>query len=368
MLPTEKSAVAGPAFPLRVARHLGQLVRHRVDGAPRPVPCAILKLTALCNARCRTCNLGLPDAPRPATHLPLDLALAAIDELAARGTLFAGLVGGEPLLYPHLHEVVERCTARGIRTNLNTHGGFLTAQVARDLARAGLTYASISLDSPDRARNEDIRHGIRFTSVLEGLDHLRAEAPRIGISIGMTVSRANLGELPAMCAFAARHGIRYLKFQPLHLHLDQRAPLAFEARDALWLREQDIPALSASLLAAAAVAKRLGVLTNARVLLDELRPALRLERTLPCVAGQAILFIDPDGRVGGCPEKTSVSTLHDGGLAALMRREPEVFRFASGCPMLPACFDTTYGELSHLHNARGLNRALDLLDRVLFYA
>jgi hypothetical protein len=51
-----------------------------------------------------------------------------------------------------------------------------------------------------------------------------------------------------------------------------------------------------------------------------------------------------------------------------MRREPEVFRFASECPMLPACFDTTYGELSHLHNARGVHHALDLLDRVLFYA
>jgi MoaA/NifB/PqqE/SkfB family radical SAM enzyme len=297
-----------------------------------------------------------------------ELALATVDELAARGTLFVGLVGGEPLLYPHLFELIERLSARGIRSNVNTHGGLLTVEAARRFAAAGLSYASISIDSPDRERNEEIRRGIRHAAVLEAIEHLRAHAPRTEISIGMTLSRANLEELPAMCRFAARHGVRYLKFQPLTLQLDQRAPGPVDAREALALREQDLPALTSVLREANRQGRRLGLLTNARMLLDELRPALRRARTLPCVAGAAILFIDPEGHVGGCPQKVSAGTLGEGGLGALMRREPEVFRFASGCPLLPDCFDTTYGELSHLHHARGVHHALDLLDRVLFYA
>ncbi len=357
---------SGFRLPLHVVQHGAAKVASRLGILPRPIPFFVLKVTDVCNARCETCNVGVPGAHRSSATLPLSVATAIVEEMARRKTLFAGIVGGEPLLYKHVYEVLELCSRAGIRTNLNTHGGFITPDVARRLATVGLSYISISLDYPDAMRNEAVRKGVRYDAVMHGIRAMKAESPATAVSLGMTLTRHNIGEVRAMCQLAAREGVRYLKFQPFHSHLDQLTHSP-DLRGDMALSSGDLPRLQDELRGAERDARELGLLTNARLLLQELPAALEGRRTLPCVAGQQILFIEPSGRVGGCPEKRSRGSLADVDLDTLMESEPEVFAFAATCPVLPGCFDTTYGELSHVIGRNDLRRTLDVIDRVLFY-
>ena len=99
---------------------------------PRRLKQFVLKPTVFCYHRCPYCDLrqdyyremvtdrkrmlplaadqGLGRRPNPG-HMPLDLALRTIDEAAALGMEELQLSGGDPLLYPHLIEVI-----RGLRS------------------------------------------------------------------------------------------------------------------------------------------------------------------------------------------------------------------------------------------------------------
>lgn len=361
-------------LPARVIGHLGLQLRHRVGvDVPKPFPCFVLKVTDLCNARCTTCNVSLLRR-KSATGIPEEVALQVVREMARHGALFAGFVGGEPLLYEPIMRVLAESHRLGMQTSLNTHGAFITSEVATALSRAGLSYASISLDYPDALNNEDVRRGLKFEDVTDGICRLRVHSPRTTLAIGMTITRQNIDRMVEMCRFVASLGIRYLKFQPFHSHLDQVPPLVVAdsvvtaPRAHMAMSAEDLPQLAEALTDVRAVSGKLGLLTNARMLQTELAPAVTATRTLPCAAGDAVLFVDPHGRVGGCPETRSRGSLASSSLDELMAAEPEVFRFAETCPLLPTCFDTTYGELSHLLNRRNLGRALDVFDRFVFYA
>ena len=358
---------AGLRLPLHIAEFAASKAASRLGlSVPQPIPFFVLKVTDVCNARCETCNLGLPAAYRSSASLPLSVATSIVREMARRKTLFAGIVGGEPLLYKHLYELLEMCQRLGVRTNLNTHGAFLTKDAARRLGQTGLSYVSISLDYPNAARNEAVRKGIKFDAVLDGIRNMKRESPTTAVSIGMTVTRFNINEMSAMADFAAGEGVQYLKFQPFHSHLDQITNDP-DFRAEMALTQDDLPRLADALAGVQQAAKSLGILTNARMLLQELPAAIAGRRALPCVAGDSILFIEPSGRVGGCPEKRSSGSLKDMSLDRLMETEPEIFTFASTCPILKNCFDTTYGELSHILGRNDLRRTLDVIDRVLFY-
>ncbi len=353
-------------------RRAGQWVNHlrlRIGlqgNTPKPVPIAIFKVTDACNAHCTTCNVGQPGYRAVSPRMPREMALRIVGQLGLHRVLFLGIVGGEPLLYPHVMDVLALCTELGMRVNLNTHAGLLDAATARELGQRQLGYASISLDSPDPVRNDAIRKGAPFASAVAGIGFLHQFSPGTSVSIGMTLTRANLSEAAAMCRFAATIGVRYVKFQPMHLHLDQavetpdmRKDLAFDAAD--------LPALLHALAQAQDVANTLGVKTNARMLAMEMPDLLGRGRHLACVAGKTVLFIDAQGRVGGCPQERTRRTLLNHDLAELLALEAEIFQRAQSCPDLPGCFDTTYGELSHLQHRRGASHALDVVDRLLFY-
>jgi MoaA/NifB/PqqE/SkfB family radical SAM enzyme len=354
------------------ARRAGHLIHHARlrlkfnKDAPRPVPCAIFKVTDACNARCTSCNVGQPGYRPVAARMPRAAALRTVEQLAKHGVLFLGIVGGEPLLYAHIMDVLAGARDAGIRVNLNTHGGLIDADAARALAERRLGYASVSLDSPDPARNDLLRKGIRFEAAVAGIANLRAHSPATGLAIGMTLSRENLNDAAEMCRFAAENGVGYVKFQPMHLHLDQTTP-GEDRRMAMALRAEDQPDILARLLDAQHAADRFGIRCNARMLLAELPDVLHGRRHLRCVAGRTVLFVDPNGRVGGCPEERTSGSLFELELSDLMAQEPTVFRRADACPQLASCFDTTYGELSHLQGRVGVDHTLDVFDRLLFY-
>jgi MoaA/NifB/PqqE/SkfB family radical SAM enzyme len=101
-----------------------------------------LVVTRRCNLSCSYCN----EFDSHSAPVPLELLERRVDQLAKMGCTVITLSGGEPLLHPHLEEVIRRIRANGIIATILTNGTLLNEQKIVSLNRAGLDRLQISID------------------------------------------------------------------------------------------------------------------------------------------------------------------------------------------------------------------------------
>lgn len=116
----------------------------------KPAPLAVgYELTHRCNLDCRYCDRH---APLP-HELSRDQSFFALEGLRAMGMRSISLDGGEPLLHPHVAELVDWLVMHGIVVRMNSNGLLVTRRM--DVVRR-LSKLKISLDGP-RAVNDQVR-------------------------------------------------------------------------------------------------------------------------------------------------------------------------------------------------------------------
>ena len=105
----------------------------------------ILETTNRCNQKCPICGAGNGTYAMPKGFLPrgwfADLATAAFELRPAAVCLHAR---GEPLLHPHITELIGALHAKGLQTHMATNGLLLTSDLARGLRNAGLDQLVVS--------------------------------------------------------------------------------------------------------------------------------------------------------------------------------------------------------------------------------
>jgi len=99
--------------------------------------------TRRCNLACAYCNEF--DAHSP--PVPLPVLQARVDRLADLGAAAITLSGGEPLLHPHIPDLVRHIRRRGLLAGLITNGYLLSPRLVQDLNHAGLDYLQVSVDN-----------------------------------------------------------------------------------------------------------------------------------------------------------------------------------------------------------------------------
>ncbi len=108
--------------------------------------------------------------------------------------------GGEPLLVPHLAELVRHAKQTGLRVNLITNGTLVDEGMARRLAQAGLDSAQVSLEGVTAATHDAlVAMPGAFARAVAAVQHLRAAG--IHTHANTTVTRANLAECVLMPRF-----------------------------------------------------------------------------------------------------------------------------------------------------------------------
>src|SRR3954452_22728034 len=172
-----------------------------------------VEVSGACNLRCRMCLVRYaPAIGRGEGALAYEDFLALVDSVPAlRRLTLQGL--GEPLLSPHLLDMIRHATARGIHVGFNTNGVLLTRPVARALVAAGTGHVHVSLDGASAATYEDVRHGTaqaprpgqfeRVVANLRGLVAARGDRPRPRIVLVFVAMRRNVDELEDMVDLAA---------------------------------------------------------------------------------------------------------------------------------------------------------------------
>jgi SynChlorMet cassette radical SAM/SPASM protein ScmF len=116
-------------------------------------------LTEGCNLACRHCWIA-PKLDREGKlypTLPVDLFETAIREAKPLGLRGVKLTGGEPLLHPHIVQLLEITRREELALTIETNGLLCTPTLAKEIARSPKPFVSVSLDGVDAETHEWVR-------------------------------------------------------------------------------------------------------------------------------------------------------------------------------------------------------------------
>ena len=215
--------------------------------APRPVqdlrarPLRELRISVIdrCNFRCTYCM------PADSLHgrgvfLPLDKLLTdhemadLVTGFVALGVHKVRITGGEPLVRPGLPALIERLAAiDGLRDIALTTNGVLLPRHAQDLAAAGLTRVTVSLDSLDQEVLSEMSGGKgKLGEILAGIAAAEAAGfKRLKINVVVQRGVNDHTVLDLLAHFRGTgHSVRLIEYMDVgnsnHWKLDQVVPSA----------------------------------------------------------------------------------------------------------------------------------------------
>src|SRR5438132_1451093 len=166
--------------------------------------------TRRCNLSCLHCYSS--SGPRQAESLPAELLTAALADAVGEGYTVLAVSGGEPLLYPGLHDVLAAARDLGMRTGLVTNGMLLNR--ARLTAIVDLVDAiALSLDGVPSSHNRMRDNPRAFDGMAANLAHLRASG--LPFAFVFTLTEHNVDELGWVARFAYDQGATSLQVHPL---------------------------------------------------------------------------------------------------------------------------------------------------------
>jgi MoaA/NifB/PqqE/SkfB family radical SAM enzyme len=150
----------------------------------RPPFILILSPTLNCNLRCKGCyTLGYGMKH----ELPLTLADRILSECEDLGIYFVTILGGEPLVYPHLFSLIERHP--DIFFQIYTNGTLMTKERAQRFADYGNMAVVLSIEGDERETDSWRGEGV-YKKIMQAFDYLHDEGIIIGTSA--TVTRQNV--------------------------------------------------------------------------------------------------------------------------------------------------------------------------------
>jgi radical SAM protein with 4Fe4S-binding SPASM domain len=202
--------------------------------APYPLDPALptelqVEVTGACNLRCKMCLVSYrPPLSKREGALDYEDYMALLDALPElRRLTLQGL--GEPLLAPHIFDMVRQAATRGIEVGFNTNAMLLTRERSDRLVRAGLGWLHVSLDGATARTYEAIRGRGRFDRVVANLRELvaaRAAADTVAprIQVNFVAMRMNYRELPALVELSAEIGADRVWVQNLSHSFDDTDP------------------------------------------------------------------------------------------------------------------------------------------------
>jgi molybdenum cofactor biosynthesis enzyme MoaA len=172
--------------------------------ATSPMQRCEMILTGNCNFSCPYCR-GFKNFSEKCGTISRKTALMVLDIWIADGLKNVRFSGGEPTLYPHLFELVERCKKGKVSHIAVSSNGSAEMDVYKKLIDLGVNDFSISLDAccssyADRMAGVD---GY-FNKVVESIKEL---SKLTYVTVGVVLNEANIDEVVKITSFADELGV-----------------------------------------------------------------------------------------------------------------------------------------------------------------
>ncbi len=140
-------------------------------------------VTTHCNLHCPACPTGTKSLGRPAEHMDFELYRQAVDALRDSLLFMLFWDWGEPLLHPHLPEMISYATDSQIRTVISTNGNAGNTQKRIDsLVAAGPSTIIVCADGADQETYQTYRKGGKLERVIQTIKLLSETKQRLGVS------------------------------------------------------------------------------------------------------------------------------------------------------------------------------------------
>ncbi len=160
-------------------------------------------LTNKCNAKCKYCDIPL----REKKELPTNRVLKLIDEMAKRGVLRIGFVGGEPLLRKDIDTIISHAKNKGLMVHLYSNG-FLAKEHLKTIKK--LDGVFFSLDGPEKI-HDSMRGKGSHKKVMNAIKLCNKYTPTFVTSV---LTKKNINYISYMSELSKKENF-LLNFQPV---------------------------------------------------------------------------------------------------------------------------------------------------------
>ena len=182
-----------------------------------------IKPTNICNHSCWYCsyqsldNIQLGKDMILKDMIPRDKMIEVIDDCIDMGVeaiTFSG--GGEPFIYPHFLEIIEKLSASNIKFSSLTNGSGLKGKVADIFAKYG-TWLRVSIDGWDDesyAKYRNIKVG-EFSKIIENMRNFaNIKDRKCNLGISFVVDNKNYKQIYNFSKYMKEIGIDSIKIAP----------------------------------------------------------------------------------------------------------------------------------------------------------
>lgn len=172
-----------------------------------------------CNQRCIMC---VPDGRHAKDLLAFDKFLAFFEQIKSYAEHLT-LIGGEPLMYPWINEVLDLLSRHEIAVSINTNATMLNEKITPRLLSLHELYLRCSIDAATRPTYRKIRGTDvfeRVTSQLQRFSECARHQPHVRMILAYVVMRENLHEVLPFIDFAKTLSPHRVQFNPVRHVMD----------------------------------------------------------------------------------------------------------------------------------------------------
>lgn len=161
-----------------------------------------LEPTTVCNLRCEGCYRDFDSQQ----HKSLEEVRAELELFRRlRKSDCISIAGGDPLVYPHIVELVGIIKKMGWKPIINTNGVALDEPLLRKLKEAGVYGFTLHVDSTQLRPDSPATTETELNDLRLKFARMLSEAGNIACSFNATVSEKTLHEVPALVEWARQH-------------------------------------------------------------------------------------------------------------------------------------------------------------------
>lgn len=163
-----------------------------------------LEPTTKCNLYCEGCYREND----PAGHKPLQVVIEELETVKRLRTSDGiSIAGGEPLIYPHIVELVRYVSSQGWKPIINSNGQALTPELVSQLLDAGLMSFTFHVDSHQNRPGWQSKTELELNELRLRLARTVAEygKGRIACAFNATIYRDTLDQIPMLVDWAQEH-------------------------------------------------------------------------------------------------------------------------------------------------------------------
>ena len=189
----------------------GDHLRYR-DGGRKGKPIVVWNCTNKCNLKCIHCYSSAGSGGRKPS-MTTGEGRAFIRQLADFGVPVLLFSGGEPLLRNDFFELARYAVDLGLGVVVSTNGTLITPDVAYQIKSIGFREVGISLDGVGAVNDRFRGVAGAYEAALAGIRSCKAAGQRV--SLRMTLTGSNFGEVDSIFALVEREGIDRICFYHL---------------------------------------------------------------------------------------------------------------------------------------------------------